>query len=115
MRIGQLSQRSGVSVRMLRYYESQGLLQPQRTAAGYRLYAASDVDRVARITLLNKAGLTLASIRQVLPCPLPGAPGFKPCGELQSSVRQKLAELDRQIAHLTKSRRVLASYLGRGS
>lgn len=113
MRIGGLSQRSGVSVRMLRYYESRGLLHPKRTAAGYRLYAASDVDRVARITLLNKAGLTLASIRQVLPCPLPGTPGFRPCRELRSSVRQKLAELDRQIADLTKSRRALASYLGR--
>jgi DNA-binding transcriptional MerR regulator len=34
LRIGQLAKRSGVSVRALRYYEEQGLLQAERTPAG---------------------------------------------------------------------------------
>jgi DNA-binding transcriptional MerR regulator len=38
MRVGQLSQKTGVSVRMLRYYEQQGLLKPGRSQAGYRDY-----------------------------------------------------------------------------
>ena len=49
MQIGELSARTGASVRMLRYYEEQGLLEPRRTGSGYRDYAESDVDRVARI------------------------------------------------------------------
>ena len=36
MRIGTLSEQTGVSIRMLRYYEEQGLLKPKRTASGYR-------------------------------------------------------------------------------
>ena len=49
MRIGQLSQATGVSQRSLRYYEEQGLLHPRRTDAGQRLYGADDVDLVVRI------------------------------------------------------------------
>jgi len=49
VQIGELSARTGASVRMLRYYEEQGLLEPRRTGSGYRTYAESDVDRVARI------------------------------------------------------------------
>ncbi|TVU59258.1 MerR family DNA-binding transcriptional regulator [Paenarthrobacter nitroguajacolicus] len=38
MRIGELSTRTGVSVRSLRYYEQQLLVEPQRTSAGHRIY-----------------------------------------------------------------------------
>ncbi|MFB6640979.1 MerR family DNA-binding transcriptional regulator [Streptomyces chartreusis] len=38
MKIGELSSRTGVSVRLLRYYEEQGLLLSQRTAGGHRSY-----------------------------------------------------------------------------
>ena len=47
MKIGDLAQRTGVSVRMLRFYEAQGLLSPARNAAGYRLYGEADVAQVA--------------------------------------------------------------------
>lgn len=53
MKIGELARRTGVSERMLRFYEEQGLLSPVRTAAGYRLYAEEDVARVAKIRLLS--------------------------------------------------------------
>ena len=42
MKIGELAQRTQVSVRMLRFYESLGLLTPIRNAAGYRLYDEED-------------------------------------------------------------------------
>lgn len=38
MRIGELARRTGVSERMLRYYEQEGLLRPARTTSGYRDY-----------------------------------------------------------------------------
>jgi DNA-binding transcriptional MerR regulator len=38
MRIGELSRRTGVNAHQLRYYESQGLLEPARGANGYREY-----------------------------------------------------------------------------
>jgi DNA-binding transcriptional MerR regulator len=65
VQIGRLSRESGVSVRMLRYYEDQSLLHPKRTLSGYRFYGKADIDTVTRIVLLNKAGLTLESIRRL--------------------------------------------------
>lgn len=57
MQVGELSARTGATVRMLHYYEEQGLLTPERTASGYRIYAETDVDRVARIRCLLSAAL----------------------------------------------------------
>jgi DNA-binding transcriptional MerR regulator len=48
MRIGELSRRTGVNERLLRYYEEQGLLRPDRLPSGYRVYAESDVQTVGR-------------------------------------------------------------------
>ena len=56
LKIGALAQASGISARMLRFYEKIGLLMPVRNAAGYRLYQAADVDLVRKVRLLNQAG-----------------------------------------------------------
>jgi len=114
MRIGELSRRTGVSVRMLRYYECEGLLRPERTPAGYRRFDEADVASVERVVLLNRAGLKLATVRRLLPCASRGSPGFAPCQELKDSVRRKLVEIDRQIAALAESRRLLEALAERG-
>jgi DNA-binding transcriptional MerR regulator len=68
MRIGELSDATGVSVRSIRYYEEQGLLQPERTGNGYRTYTSCDVIRVNQIQVLFAAGLCSSKIADVLPC-----------------------------------------------
>ncbi|MEV6285384.1 MerR family transcriptional regulator [Kribbella sp. NPDC051770] len=68
MRIGELSHRTGVSGRLLRYYEEQGLLAPTRTSTGYRVYAEADVQRVRHIRILLGAGLGTVAIAELLPC-----------------------------------------------
>ncbi|WP_405537355.1 MerR family transcriptional regulator [Streptomyces sp. NBC_00075] len=67
MRIGGLAQKAGVSTRALRYYEEQGLLCPQRTASGQRVYPESAVDRVGLIQELYTAGLGSRLIATLLP------------------------------------------------
>ncbi|MEV0387347.1 MerR family transcriptional regulator [Nonomuraea sp. NPDC050643] len=67
MRIGQLSQRTGVPTRMLRYYEEQDLLHPERAENGYRHYPESAVYRVQQIRGLLDSGLTTEIIRRILP------------------------------------------------
>ncbi|HEY6739696.1 MAG TPA: MerR family transcriptional regulator, partial [Actinopolymorphaceae bacterium] len=62
MRIGELSRRTGVSVRALRYYEEQGLLTSERLPSGYRDYPESAADRVRQIQVLFSAGLRSAKI-----------------------------------------------------
>ncbi|MEI8634878.1 MerR family transcriptional regulator [Vibrio sp. PP-XX7] len=68
MRIGELSSRTGISQRMLRYYEQEGLLQPKRTHAGYRTYS-TQAERIAcHVRNLSEAGIKLKSIRMLPPC-----------------------------------------------
>ena len=68
LRIGQLAERSGVSVRALRYYEEQGLLVPDRTPAGQRAYPESAVEMVRFFQQMYAAGLTSRDITGLLPC-----------------------------------------------
>ncbi|MCT1615502.1 MerR family transcriptional regulator [Kocuria indica] len=68
MRIGELSRRTGVSIRSLRYYEEQNLLHPMRLPSGYRVYGDTDVVRVQRIQALLEAGLNTQRIEMILPC-----------------------------------------------
>ncbi|MEW1847005.1 MerR family transcriptional regulator [Nonomuraea angiospora] len=67
MRIGELSRLTGVPTRMLRYYEEQDLLHPERADNGYRHYPESAVYRVQQIRGLLDSGLTTEIIRRILP------------------------------------------------
>lgn len=72
MLIGELSRRSGVSVRMLRHYDRIGLVSPSaRSGAGYREYAAADVRRLFQAEALRTLGLSLGQAAAAL-----DAPGF---------------------------------------
>ncbi|MEJ3658283.1 MerR family transcriptional regulator [Actinomycetes bacterium KLBMP 9759] len=68
MKIGELSRRTGVSQRALRYYEQQGMLAPHRRESGYREYTEDAVGAVRRIRTLLAAGLPTRTIAEVLPC-----------------------------------------------
>src|SRR3954462_9228905 len=75
MRIGELSKRTGVSARSLRYYEEQGLLTSSRSDAGQRHYSDAEVQRVSLIRQLFDAGMSSREIATVLPCvDTPAAP-----------------------------------------
>ncbi|MEV0001897.1 MerR family transcriptional regulator [Micromonospora sp. NPDC050980] len=68
MRIGELSARTGVSARSIRYYEQQGLLAAVRTASGQRVFTESAVERVRLIQRLFSAGLSSRRMVELLPC-----------------------------------------------
>jgi MerR family transcriptional regulator, thiopeptide resistance regulator len=54
-RIGEVSARTGLTVRTLRYYEELGLLKPsERLLSGHRIYANEDLQRLYRISLLRR-------------------------------------------------------------
>jgi len=60
--ISEVARRTGISARALRFYEARGLVAPLRTASGRRLYGPGEMERIAQILALKKAGLTLAQI-----------------------------------------------------
>lgn len=66
--IGEVSERTGVTQRTLRFYEEKGLLKPpSRMEGGFRLYTAEDIQRVAQIKQLQKLlGFSLAEIKDML-------------------------------------------------
>lgn len=111
MRIGELSRRSGVSTRLLRYYEERGLLRPARRNAGYRDYAEETPQTVAQIRGLLAAGLSTGVIAKVLPWMHHAQPGVEPCADLLSTLRGQLAEIDSRIACLRQNRTALVRYL----
>ncbi|WP_374457526.1 MerR family transcriptional regulator [Nocardioides sp.] len=57
---------TSLQIQNLRVYERRGLVDPDRTAGGTRLYSEDDIDRLHRIRELLTAGLNLAGIAAVL-------------------------------------------------
>lgn len=60
------AQRMGVSVKALRVYERQGMVTPQRTAAGWRVYGPAEIARLHQILALKGLGLPLARIAELV-------------------------------------------------
>ncbi|MDT0318632.1 MerR family transcriptional regulator [Streptomyces millisiae] len=112
MFIGELSRRTGVSPRGLRYYEEQGLLQPERRASGYREFADSDVATVRRIRVLLTAGLNTELIREMLPCVADEGAILAPtCEEMTEDLRRERERLGRSIEQLRAAHAMLDSII----
>ena len=69
MRISDLSKVTGVSQRMLRYYEELGLLSPARSEGDYRVYSVEHQSRVMEIRELQRLGLALKEVSDLLAKP----------------------------------------------
>ncbi|MFF1558790.1 MerR family transcriptional regulator [Streptomyces sp. NPDC058279] len=106
MLIGQLAKRTGTSERLLRYYESVGLLASTRQANGYRDYDDDAERTVRQIRGLLAAGLSTDVIRQVLPCALSDG-SLRPCPGVLDKLQARLAHLDRRAEELAQARRTL--------
>ncbi|MBB6038703.1 MerR family transcriptional regulator [Phytomonospora endophytica] len=113
MRIGELSEATGTSRRLLRYYEEQGLIAPRRDRNGYREYDQANVDRVAQIRGLLAAGVPTRIIRRILPCldnprdiHLPDAPP-----EVLSALEDERDRMTRRVECLTRNRDAITDYL----
>jgi len=96
---------------MLRYYEGEGLLAPQRTDSGYRDYVPAEEETVLRIKMLGSAGMTLETIQRLLPCVTNDDPAFQPCNDLRRILAQQVGLIDERIETLSQSRTILAGFL----
>ncbi|MBF6356053.1 MerR family transcriptional regulator [Nocardia higoensis] len=105
MRIGELAEQAGVSVRSLRYYEEHGLLTSTRSGGGQRIYAPGDVDRVRLLQRLYAAGLSSRTIAEVLPCVY--TPSAEQADETWDRLMEERRHLDDRIADLLRARDAL--------
>lgn len=95
MRIGELSVRTGVSVRSLRYYEQQKLLSAVRQDNGYREYSSLAEEQVRTIQFYLALGISTEQIASFLHCVLKNKEAF--CSDVLPIYEQKLKEIDDQI------------------
>ncbi|AWT41815.1 MULTISPECIES: MerR family transcriptional regulator [Streptomyces] len=116
MRIGEMVRRTGVSERLLRYYEEQGLLTPERLPSGYRVYSEADVHTVRRIRILLAAGLPTATIARALPCLRDDDPSHLApvCSGLVAELRRERERITRTIDDLRASRNLLDAVIEAG-
>ncbi|OSC73775.1 MerR family transcriptional regulator [Streptomyces sp. BF-3] len=105
MLIGEVARRSGVSARMLRHYESLGLVRPSgRTGSGYREYSGEDVRRIFHIESLRAMGLSLREIGRAL-----DDPGFTPADLVDDLIRRTRERIAAETELLIRLDRVHAT------
>lgn len=111
MLIGELAERAGTSTRTLRYYEAQGLVQPRRTANGYRQYDDAELRVVHEIRSLLAVGFGLDDIKPFVECLRAGNDSGHMCPDSVVVLRRKLDEVDGYLERLTEIRRQLGTQL----
>ncbi|TCC05820.1 MerR family transcriptional regulator [Kribbella soli] len=100
--IGELAERFGLATHVLRHWEDEGLLTPERVA-GRRRYDESDVGRVVMIQRAKAAGLSLAQIRRMFDAPNGS--------ERRAVLGEQDALLDEQIRQAQESKRLISHAL----
>jgi MerR family transcriptional regulator, copper efflux regulator len=103
--IGQAADLTGVSAKMIRHYESIGLLPPPpRTFAGYRLYGDADLHRLRFVRRARSLGFPMKDVQALLG--LWGDQG-RASAEVKALARRQIADLDRRIAEMEAMKRSL--------
>ncbi|MEU9201038.1 MerR family transcriptional regulator [Streptomyces sp. NPDC048332] len=113
MRIGELSKRTRIPIRMLRYYEERGLLRPERAPSGYRHYQEADVEQATLVSSLVRSGLPT---RLILPLLRENQVDGDEAGDgddLIALFDAEFARLDSQVKCLSFSRNAVQQHLRR--
>lgn len=105
IQIGSLSERTGVHVETIRYYERIGVLRcPARSPGGYRRYDSDDVRRLGFVRRLRELGFSLDSVRALLSL---AAARRSSCGTVRAMAAGHLTEVQSKITDLRRMERVL--------
>jgi DNA-binding transcriptional MerR regulator len=111
LKIGELSARSGVPIKTIRYYEDLGLItNAGRTEGQFRLFHLETIDRLGFIKQLQGLGLSLQEIGE---CLVIYDAGQLPCEDIQVKLESHVQEIDRQVTNLLKLRQELTSILAK--
>jgi MerR family copper efflux transcriptional regulator len=106
MNIGEAAKASGVSAKMLRYYESVGLIpQAERTAAGYRTYGKPEVDTLRFIRRARDFNMPMDRVRTLVGL---WQDKTRPSREVKRIALDQVAELEAKITELTVMKDALA-------
>jgi DNA-binding transcriptional MerR regulator len=119
--IGELARETGVTLRALRFYQSKGLLAPQRKGCA-RIYSREDRDSLLLILQGKRLGFTLTEIRDMLAARANGGAGTLPvsrkkCVEQINMLERQRRDIDRALLELRQiyTEMFLASRGGRAA
>ncbi|MDQ2878769.1 MAG: MerR family transcriptional regulator, partial [Pseudomonadota bacterium] len=102
--IGEVARATGLTLRALRFYEARGLVRPERTGGGRRVYDARALARLNAALALKRAGFSLTQIAAIL--------GDRPV-DLRRLVAAQIAELDTRAAEIAEARALLLTVQSR--
>ena len=110
--IGEIAERTGLSVSAIRFYETEGLVHPDRNAGGQRRFRRSDLRRLSFVMIAQQLGFPLATIRETL-ATLPEArtPNQRDWARISRRFRD---ELQQRIDQLERMRDRLDGCIGCG-
>ncbi|HEY5256923.1 MAG TPA: redox-sensitive transcriptional activator SoxR [Candidatus Baltobacteraceae bacterium] len=110
--VGEIAARSGVAVSAIHFYETKGLIRSIRNAGNQRQFARAELRRVAVIKVAQRAGISLAEIREALSTlPTNRAVSARDWGRLSRNWKD---DLERRIGQLTALRDQLGDCIGCG-
>lgn len=110
MNIGAAARASGLSAKMIRYYEDIGLLPaPPRSDSGYRHYRSQDVDTLRFVHQARELGFGLETIRALLSL---WQDRQRSSADVKALALRQVADLDARITELTRMRDAIAQMAG---
>ena len=111
--ISEVAQRFGLQPHTLRYYEKEGILSPQKTAKGVRVYTDADLDRLSMICCLRATGMPIKDMQQYFALCDAGDGTIQERLEIfEAHRRHILAEIEEMKVHLDKIEKKIAWYKG---
>jgi DNA-binding transcriptional MerR regulator len=106
LQVGELSKRTGVTIRTLHHYDEIGLLKPSSySGSGYRLYTAADITRLQQILSLRQLGFSLDEIRNCL-----NGANFSPSEVIRLHVARLQEQIESQLALSEKLATIATSF-----
>ena len=109
IQIGQAAKLTTLSVDSIRFYERQKLLPaPTRTAGRFRVYTATDLERLRFIQQMQGLGFSLSEIKQLLDL---RSNGVEACSAVRDLLKAKIRNIGAKVSHLQKLQAELAKDL----
>lgn len=106
MNIGEVSERSGLPAKTIRYYEEIGLVRPLRGQNGYRAFRESDLHKLAFLGRARALGFSIDDCRTLLAL---YEDGSRESAQVKALAQQHLDEIDVKIGQLQSMRETLAT------
>ncbi|MDG3086535.1 Zn(2+)-responsive transcriptional regulator [Vibrio hannami] len=95
---GQLAKHLGITTEAIRFYEQQGLVNPQRATNGYRKYDNECIEKLRFVLHAKELGLSLSDIQELLSIQI--QPAQHTCQDVKNITQAKLHDIEQKILQL---------------